>query len=96
MKYKIKNNNDFGILEFLGEMFIRTVLFISGPLAIIIPLFTSWENDNPIISVIFTIIWLGIEYRTTELCNMVEEEKEEKPTDNKEVEEYLKKWSKQP
>ena len=96
MQYKIKNNNDFGILDFLGEMFIRTVLFISGPLAIIIPLFTSGKNDNPIISVIFTIIWLGIEYRTTELCNMVEEVKEEKPTDNKEVEEYLKKWSKQP
>ena len=94
MKYKIKNNNDFGILDFLGEMFIRTVLFISGPLAIIIPLFTSWKNDNPIISIIFTIIWLGIEYRTTELCNMVEEIKEEKPTDNKEVEEYLKRWSK--
>ena len=94
MKYKIKNNNNFGILDFLGEMFIRAVLFISGPLALIMPVFTNWKNDNTIISVIFAIIWLGIEYRTTELCNMVEEIKEEKTTDNKEVEEYLIKWSK--
>lgn len=96
MKYKIKNNNDYNILDFIGEMFIRTILFFCGPIALLAPFFTEWKNDSPIISVIFTIIWLGIEYRTTELCNMVEEIKEEKTTDNKEVEEYLKKWSKQP
>lgn len=96
MKYKIKNNNDYNILDFIGEMFIRTIMFISGPIALLAPFFTDWKNDSLGISIFITIIWLVIEYKTAERCDMVEEIKEEKTTDNKEVEEYLKKWSKQP
>lgn len=95
MKYKIKNNNDYNILDFIGEMFIRTIMFFIGPIALLAPFFTEWKNDSPGISLFITIIWLAVEYKIAELSSMVEKIKEEETTDNKEVEEYLKKWSKQ-
>ena len=92
-KYKL-NNNNFNILDFLGDMFIRAILFLAGPVALVAPLISDYKNDNPILSLIITVIWLVLEYTTVERFYMVEEIKEEKPADNKEVEEYLKRWSK--
>lgn len=92
-KYKL-NNNNFNILDFLGDMFIRAILFLAGPVALVAPLISDWKNDNPVLSLIITIIWLVVEYTTVERFYMVDVVKEEKNVEDKEVTEYLKKWSK--
>lgn len=94
-KYKI--NEKFDSTEAIIDVIARLVLFILGPFLLVIPFITDHQPlEKPLFSIIMTIFWLAVEYRTSERCCMVEEIKEEKSTtDNKEVEEYLKKWSKQ-
>ena len=89
-KYKI--NEKFDSTEAIIDVIARLVLFILGPFLLVIT-----YHQPSLFSIIMTLFWLAVEYRTSERCCMVEEIKEEKTTtDNKEVEEYLKKWSKQP
>ena len=76
-KYKL-NNNDFNILDFLGDMFIRAIIFLAGPVALVAPLISDYKNEYPIISIIVTIIWLALQYTTIECFYMVDVVKEEK------------------
>lgn len=92
-KYKL-NNDNFNILDFLGDMFIRAILFLAGPVALVAPLISDYKNDNPILSLIIAIIWLVLEYITVECFYMVDVVKEEKNVEDKEVTEYMKRWSK--
>ena len=92
-KYKL-NNNNFNILDFLGDMFIRAILFLAGPVAWVAPWISDYKNDNPVLSIIITIIWLVLEYTTIERFYMVDVVKEEKNVEDKEVTEYMKRWSK--